>query len=136
MSRVGGGRWVPLYDPERDPIREVVLRRRREYRALETATWVLALGLDAGDFVTTYVGVAHPSITEGVPLSRWVIATYGWPGLLVEHLLAGVLLLVLWLALSRPYRLVVPGVAAWAGFVVIGGNLQRLLEHGVLVVPW
>jgi len=101
----------------------------------EVVAWGMTITFALADVVTTAIGLPHPLLSEAVPSSLWVINTYGWVGLAVEHALALGLLAVMWSLLPRPYRLVVPLEGAFAGYLITHSNLVTLLTHGVALSP-
>lgn len=127
--RYGG--WVPCYEERLDPVHAMSMEYALAFQLFEVVAWGLTISFAAADVVTTSLGLPHPMLTEAVPLSRWVIDRFGWPGLAIEHALTICILAVLWQALPRPYRIVVPLEGAWAGYVVTHSNLVVLLTHGV-----
>lgn len=135
LESVRGGRWVPYYEPRTDPIHRLAVDNSTGFRRLEVGFWALALVFDVLDLVTTWLGVGHPGLIEGVPFSRWVLEHFGFAGLLVEHVGALVILAVLWYILPKPYRLVVPGQFTVVGAVIVAANLAHLAAHGIVVFP-
>ncbi len=132
LDRASDGGLVPWYNPVHDPIRRLALRHRPAYATIEVTVWIAAIMLDTLDMVTTAIGVAHPNLVEAVPLSHYMLVTFGWPGLLAEHLFALLALAGLWYAMPKPYRLIVPMIGIWIGYLITVGNVVRLLEHGIL----
>lgn len=130
-ARYGG--WVPYYEERFDPVHVAFREHALAFELFEVVAWGMAISFAVADVVTTSVGLTHPRLTEAVPVSQWVIARFGWPGLAVEHALTLALLAVLWQALPRPYRVVVPLEGAWAGYVITHSNLVVLLAHDVLL---
>lgn len=135
LGTVRGGRWVPYWEPAADPLHRLAVENEERVTQVELGFWTLAVVFDALDFVTTVLGIGHPALGEGVPLSRWVLAQYGVPGLFVEHVAALVVLFWLWYALPRPYRLIVPGQFAVVGALIVAANAARLAAHGVIAFP-
>lgn len=130
-ARYGG--WIPWYDERLDPIHSMSMEHSLALGLFEVVAWGMTISFAIADVVTTALGLTHPMLTEAVPLSQWVIAEFGWPGLALEHALTLVFLAVLWQALPRPYRVVVPLEGAWAGYLITHSNLVMLLTHDVLL---
>lgn len=129
-ARHGG--WVPYYEERLDPIHSISMEHELAFGLFEVVAWGMTISFAVADVLTTSFGLTHPTLAEAVPVSRWVIERFGWPGLAVEHALTLLLLAVLWQALPRPYRVVVPLEGAWAGYLITHSNLVVLLTHGVL----
>lgn len=135
LDAVRGGRWVPHYDPDADPIHRFAVDNHRSFALVEWTMWTLAVLFDTIDFVTTWFGVNQPGLREGIPFSRWVLDHFGLVGLFVEHVAALVVLVGLWYVLPKPYRLVVPGQFTVIGIVIVYGNITRLTALGITLVP-
>lgn len=133
LASARNGGWVPFYDERMDPIHAATMEHGEAFRLFEVVAWGLTIAFAVADVVTTSIGLAHPMLTEAVPISRWVIERFGWLGLAVEHALTLALLAVLWQVLPRPYRVVVPLEGAWAGYIITHSNLVVLLTHDVLL---
>ena len=133
LASVRYGGWVPYYEERLDPVHAVSMEHALAISLFEVVAWGLTITFAAVDVVTTSFGLTHPTLTEAVPVSQWVIGRYGWPGLAAQHLLTMAFLALLWQSLPRPYRVVVPLEGAWAGYIVTHSNLVLLLTHGVLV---
>lgn len=135
-SRLGSARhggWVPYYEERFDPVHVVWTEHALAFELFEVVAWGMTISFAVADVLTTSIGLAHPMLTEAVPVSLWVVERFGWPGLAVEHALTIALLAALWQALPRPYRVVVPLEGAWAGYIVTHSNLVLLLTHDVLL---
>lgn len=129
--RYGG--WIPFYEERLDPIHSASMEYALAFGLFEVVAWGLTISFAAADVLTTSLGISHPMLSEAVPVSRWVIERFGWPGLAVAHALILTVLGLLWQSLPRPYRLVVPLEGAWAGYLVTHSNLVVLLTHGVVL---
>lgn len=121
------------YEERLDPIHATSMEYAFAFGLFEVVAGGLTVTFAAADVLTTSLGLSHPMLVEAVPVSRWVIERFGWPGLAVEHALALALLGVLWQALPRPYRVVGPLEGASAGYTVTHSNLVVLFDHGVAV---
>lgn len=128
------GRWVPLYDPTRDPVRAYARHHAATYRQLEVAVWVAAVLFLGTDVLTTIVGLSHPGIGEGVAMTRLALR-FGWLGLVAKKCAVTGLIAGLWLVLPRPYRLAIPLTAVMAGAITVSNNVAVLIQHGILVGP-
>lgn len=129
VDRIRDGGWVPYYDPTSDPVRAVSMGHRLALELFEVVAWGMTIVFALADVVTTVVGLTHQPVTEVVPTSLWVLAHFGWPGLVLEHVVVLAFLAVLWQLLPRPYRLVVPLEGSLAGYLIAHGNLVLLLVH-------
>jgi len=107
-------------------------------RSVETGLWTVAMWLYVvGDIVSTIAGQAVGA-REGVPLTRWILQTWGAPGLVAQKVAVIGLVLALVaavyrldelvlgplpsgrLSLVRSYRLLLPGVVvAWGLWIVV-----------------
>lgn len=134
LAAVARGRWVPFYDPTRDPVRRLALGHARAYARIEIALWTAALVFVVADVATTLLGLPHPAVVERVAMTRWALR-FGWPGLLAKQCAVVLLIGGLWLALPRPYRAAIPGTAAAAGYVATNNNVAVLLAHGIVTPP-
>lgn len=123
------GRWVPFYDPARDPIRILAMQHRVFYQRVELWFWLMALAFLISDAITTLIGFSHPGISESVAVTR-VALEFGWIGIAVKKTIVITLILGCWLVLPRPYRLVIPITAAITGFITVRNNVTVLLHHG------
>ena len=128
--RYGG--WVPYYEERHDPVHVMSMEHSLAFGLFEVVAWGMTISFAIADVVTTGYGLNHPALAEAVPISSWVIARFGWPGLALEHVLTLALLVVLWQVLPRPYRVVVPLEGAWAGYVITHSNLVVLITNEVI----
>ena len=134
LSAVRYGGWVPYYEERRDPVHAMSMEYSVAFGLFEVVAWGMTISFAIADVVTTGYGLTHPTLTEAVPISSWVIARFGWSGLALQHVLTLALLAVLWQALPRPYRVVVPLEGAWAGYVITHSNLVVLITNEVIPV--
>ena len=132
LASLRHGGWVPYYEERLDPVHAVSMEHAQAFALFEVVAWGLTISFALADVLTTSFGLAHPELAEAVPISRWVIARYGWPGLAVGHALTIAFLAGLWQVLPRPYRVVVPMEGAWAGYIITHSNLVVLVTHGLL----
>jgi len=114
-------------------------------RSVETGLWTVAMWLYVvGDIVSTIAGQAVGA-REGVPLTRWILQTWGAPGLVVQKVAVIGLVLALVaavyrldelvlgplpsgrLSLVRSYRLLLPGVVVAWGLWIVVWNLGVLI---------
>lgn len=121
------GRWLPYYEEATDPIHEIAMEHALAFSLFETVAWGMTIVFAATDVVTTAFGLPHPLLTESVPITRWIVAEFGWSGLVVEHAVVLGLLGAMWHVLPRPYRIVVPLEGAWAGYLIVHSNLVTIV---------
>lgn len=127
------GRWLPYYDEATDPIHAIAMEYALAFSLFEVVAWGMTIVFAAADVITTAVGLPHPMLAESVPITQWVVSQYGWPGLVVEHLVTLGVLAGMWHILPRPYRLIVPLEGAWAGYLITHSNIVALVTHGVIL---
>lgn len=120
------GRWLPYYEEATDPIHGLAMEYALAFALFETVAWGMTIVFAATDVVTTAFGLPHPLLAESVPITRWIVAEFGWPGLVVEHAVVLGLLGAMWYVLPRPYRIVVPLEGAWAGYLIVHSNLVTI----------
>lgn len=132
LASVRFGGWVPYYEEHLDPVHSISMQHALAFGLFEVVAWGLTITFTLVDVVTTSFGLSHPMLVEAVPISRWVIARFGWPGLAVQHVLTLAFLALLWQSLPRPYRVVVPLEGAWAGYIVTHSNLVVLITQGMI----
>ena len=133
LSSFRYGGWVPYYEERLDPVHAMSMEHALAFGLFEVVAWGMTISFAIADVVTTGYGLTHPTLTEAVPISSWVIAQFGWPGLALEHAMMLVLLAGLWQALPRPYRVVVPLEGAWAGYIITHSNLVVLITNEVIL---
>jgi hypothetical protein len=120
------------YDAERDPIRDYVSTYDHQYAVTELAVWALAIGLHAGDTLTTVAIVIQPGGFETTAAAIVFLRTFGPPGLVLHKLLFLGGIYVLFRAFPKPYRLVFPALLAYGAIEPVVNNLGVLSELGVL----
>ena len=129
---------LTLYDPADDPLYQLATAHLRTYSLVSRGLWALALIFAAGDVVTTWIAVTPllggPSdfLFESMPLTRWVLATVGPFGFVVQK--AVILTAIWWVSrwFPRPYPLGIVLVVVWANYLPTSNNLAVLLDAGML----